>query len=48
MKIYIFERLDRMHEDKKDFFVVLYFFFVLEKTKYFNTRFVSLQYKNTK
>jgi hypothetical protein len=31
MKIYIFERLDRMHEDKKDFFVVLYFFLFWRK-----------------
>jgi hypothetical protein len=39
--IYIFERLSRMHENKK------YFFFILTKTWYFNTGFVSLQYKNT-
>jgi len=39
--IYIFERLGRMHKNKK------YFFFILTKTWYFNTGFESLQYKNT-
>jgi len=39
--IYIFERLGRMHENKKKYF------FILTKTLYFNTGFVSLQYKNT-
>jgi hypothetical protein len=41
--IIIFERLGRMHEKK-----IFYFFnFVLTKTIYFNTGFVSIQYKNT-
>ena len=35
------ERLGRMHENKT------FFFYVLTKTGYFNTGFVSLQYKNT-
>jgi hypothetical protein len=39
--LFIFERLGRMHENK------LLFFNVLMKTRYFNTGFVSLQYKNT-
>jgi hypothetical protein len=38
--IYILERLGRMHENKT-------FFENLTKTDYFNTGFVSLQYKNT-
>ena len=39
--LYIFlERLGRMHENKT-------FFYVLTKIRYFNTGFVSLQYKNT-
>jgi hypothetical protein len=37
------ERLGRMHENKTFYF----FYFVLMKTRYFNTGFVSLQYKNT-
>jgi hypothetical protein len=41
---YIFERLDQIrYEDK----IFLFFFCnISEKTKYFNTKFVSLQYKN--
>ena len=43
MKVwFIFERLGRMHENK--FF---FFFYVLPKNGYFNTKFVSLHYKNT-
>jgi hypothetical protein len=40
-----FERLGRMHENKNIFLFL--FFNVLTKTRYFNTRFISLQYKNT-
>jgi len=39
---FIFERLGRMHENKT------FCFYVRAKTWYFNTGFVSLQYKNTK
>jgi len=39
---FILERLGRMHENKKKIF-----FFAVTKTEYFNTEFVSLQYKNT-
>jgi len=39
----IFERLGHMHENK----IFFYFFFASMKTKYFNTGFVYLQYKNT-
>jgi len=45
--IYILERLGRMHENKT-FLFLFYFFDDLTKTGYFNTGFVSLQYKNTK
>ena len=38
------ERLGRMHENKT---FLKYFIYVLTKTGYFNTGFVSLQYKNT-
>jgi hypothetical protein len=38
------ERLGRMHENKTFLFL---FFDDLTKTGYFNTGFVSLQYKNT-
>jgi len=41
---FVFERLGHMYENKNFF---LCFFNVLMKTRYFNTRFVSLQYKNT-
>jgi len=43
----IFERLGLKHE-KKIFFLVfsIYCFNISEKTRYFITRFVSLQYKN--
>ena len=41
-----FERFGRMHENK-----TLFLFYnlckVLTKTRYFNTRFISLWYKNT-
>ena len=41
-----FERLGRMHENKV-FFLFFYFFRnIAEKTEYFNTGFVFLQYKN--
>jgi len=43
---FIFERLGRMHENKI-FFLFYFYFFVLPKTGYFNTKLVSLQYKNT-
>jgi len=43
--IFIFERLGRMHENKTFYFYI--FIFVFMKTRYFNTGFVSLQYKNT-
>jgi hypothetical protein len=43
--IYILERLGRMHENKRFFFIII--IYVLTKTRYFNTGFVSLQYKNT-
>jgi len=43
-----------MHENKTFYFFIFYFLFfifyflyVLTKTGYFNTGFVSLQYKNT-
>jgi len=37
-----------MHENKTFYFIFyLFFYFVLTKTRYFNTGFVSLQYKNT-
>jgi hypothetical protein len=36
-----FERLGRMQENK------IFLFYVLTKIGYFNTEFVSLQYKNT-
>jgi hypothetical protein len=39
------ERLGRMHENK--IFLIYFIFYVLTKTGYFNTGFVSLQYKNT-
>ena len=42
-----FERLGRMHENKTFYFFIFLFFNVLMKTEYFNTGFVSLQYKNT-
>jgi len=45
--IIIIERLGRMHENKTFYFFIFYFFYVLTKTGYFNTGFVSLQYKNT-
>ena len=46
--IYIYlERLGRMHENKTFVFCNYVFFDVLTKTGYFNTEFVSLQYKNT-
>ena len=38
--IFIFERLGRMRKNK-----TFNFFFVLTKTRYFNIKFVSLQYK---
>jgi hypothetical protein len=46
---YIFERLDHMHENKNYFFFVFPYIFwnISEKTEYFNTRLVSLHYKNT-
>jgi hypothetical protein len=40
--IFIFERLGRMRKNK-----TFNFFFFLTKTRYFNIKFVSLQYKNT-
>jgi hypothetical protein len=43
--IYILERLGRMHKNKRFFFIII--IYVLTKTRYFNTGFVSLQYKNT-
>ena len=43
--IYMLERLGRMHENKT--FLIYFIFYVLTKTGYFNTGFVSLQYKNT-
>jgi hypothetical protein len=44
----IFERLGRMHEKQNIFFGFINFFAIfLTKTRYFNTRFVSLRYKNT-
>jgi hypothetical protein len=42
--IIFLERLGRMH--KKIYIFYFLFFNVLTKTKYFNTIFVSLQYKN--
>jgi len=42
-----FERLGRMHEKKYFILFIFLFFNVLTKTEYFNTEFVSLQYKNT-
>jgi len=40
--IFFLERLGCMHENKTFFFC-----YVLTKTRYFNTRFIFLQYKNT-
>jgi len=45
--IYMLERLGRMHENKTFFFCNYVFFDVLTKIGFFNTGFVSLQYKNT-
>jgi hypothetical protein len=48
MKIsYKLERLDCMHENKIFFLLFFYIMFcnILEKIKYFNTRFVSLHHK---
>ena len=39
------ERLGRMHENKT--FLIYFIFYVLTKNRYFNTGFVSSQYKNT-
>ena len=48
--LYIFfERIDRMHKNKIFFlfFHIYIYCNILEKIRYFNTRFVFLQYKNT-
>jgi hypothetical protein len=45
---YIFERLGHMHENKIFFLFFLYFIWQhFGEIEYFNTRFVSLHYKNT-
>ena len=48
---YIFERLDHMHENKTFFFVFHIYIYIYcnisEKTEYFNTKFIFLQYKYT-
>ena len=45
--IIIFERFGRVHENKTFYFYFYFYYFFFTKTRYFNTGFVSLQYKNT-
>jgi hypothetical protein len=51
--LFFLDRLDRMHENKKNlfyfifsfYFIIIIFFF--DENQVFNTKVVSLQYKNT-